>query len=242
MSDSIPSELSEDFLELTNMIWAGLELTDSGEFRSSIAAEGDYPKGLIEWGLWWNADWGKESFNPLPEGNYELVYWDDKLSENQVALPSSDYILASGGDLEEMLESWAGGAVPSSAEWNNAEEGADITIMTRGLTQEEYSMFVPDLKKVPIESLVLSLKRVGEDYLISGTFHMDTAVNSFLFATIFRTLVITAKTPEGKRQFTDLKEIKIEKDGTDVVLKGMKLPVERIAGIEKEWLGLAGID
>ncbi|MBI9106021.1 MAG: hypothetical protein JEZ04_04700 [Spirochaetales bacterium] len=244
MADSIPSEMSEDFLERTSVIWAGLELIDGsdGKFRNSIAAEGDYPKGLIEWGLCWNADWKKEKFNPIPGGNFEMVYWDDEKSGNQIALPASDYMLASSGAMEEMLTSWAGGAVPSGREWIDAEAASDVTIMTKGLSQEEYSRFVPELKKVPIESLILFMKRSGDDYLISGTFHMDSPGNAFLFAAIFRTLIVTAKTPEGKRQFTNLKEIKIEKNNNDVVLEGMRLPAETVAAIEREWLILAGVN
>jgi len=244
MADSIPSDMSEDFLARTKGLWVGLELSDGDDeamFRSSLAAEGDYPKGLIEWGLCWNADWGKERFNPIPEENYEIVYWDDEKSGNQIALPSNNFLLASGGAIEEMLCSWAGGGVPSGREWIDSETSADVTIMTKGLSQEEYSRFVPELKKVPIESLIIAMKRVDDDYLISGTFHMDSAVNSFLFAAIIRTLVVTAKTPEGKRQFTNLKEIKVEKDGNDVTLDGMRLPAYRLAEIEREWLALAGV-
>lgn len=242
MAESIPDNMSEDFLERTDRIWAGLEFTDEGSFRQSVAAEGDYPKGLIEWGLGWDSGWEKEKYKPLPGENYEMSYWEQLQGDNQLAFPSKDFLLASGGDIEEMLTSWSDGAVSAGSEWVGCEAVSDVTIMTRGLSQEEYSKFIPELTKVPIESLIISLKRSGNDYLISGVFHMDSGVNAFLFATIFRTLIITAKTPEGDRQFTSPKDIRVEKDGNDVILEGMRLPALTVAEVERGWLSLAGVD
>lgn len=245
MAGSIPEDMAEIFLDRTDRIWAGLELSpeagDAGMFKSSIAAEGDFPKGMIEWGLCWNGEWNKELYKPDLEGNYEMVYWDSPDAGNQIALPSKDFILASSGDMSEMLGAWSMGARSASGEFAEAERAADVTIMTRGLSKEDYGGFVPELVRVPIESLVLSMKRTGGDYVISGRFHMDSAVNSFLFATIFRTLVITAKTPDGKRRFTNLKEIVIKQEDSDVILEGLRISAEEAVETEIKWLSAAGV-
>ena len=70
---------------------------------------------------------------------------------------------------------------------------------------------------------------------------MDSEVSSFLFSALFRTLVVTAKDPDGQRLFENPRTIKIQKDGPDVVLENMQLPVRNVTGIESEWLGSAGM-
>ena len=113
--------------------------------------------------------------------------------------------------------------------------------MTRNLGPEEYAAFVPQLKRLPIESIILSLKRDEDNYLISGRFYMDTEANAFLFATLFRTMIITAKDRDGNRMFENPREIEIVKDGRDVVLDGMVLSVGEAAAVEQNWLGSLGM-
>ena len=245
LSGDMPEKLSKDFLDRTATVWAGLDFDADGPegnaFSSSIAARGDYPKSFLDFGLFWDPGWKKRYFIPATEDSVKMPYWNEKKGPNQLAVPADDLILASSGGIGEMLSAWAD--PPESAvsrEWLESENTADVTIMTRNLSPEDYAKFVPELKKLPLQSMILSLVRIEDEYLISGIFHMDSAVNAFLFSTLFRALVVSAKTEDGERRFVNLKEIKIDKDGNDVILNGMKISVSEAAEIETKWIGSAG--
>jgi hypothetical protein len=249
LGGSIPGDLAEDFLERTDRVWAGLELPgNSGlpeeqRFVNSISARGSYPRGLIEFGLFFNSGWKKDRFKAIGGIGAGLPYWRELEGNNQIAFPSNDYFLASGGKLDEMLSNWyGGGSFKADAEFLRAEKDSDVLVQTRGLSAEEYAVFVPELKRVPFNSMLLKLRRHDDSYEISGKFELDSGVNAFLISTILRALVITARDEEGKRLFTDLKQIKIAQEGSDVILEGMVLPVEVVVKTEIEWLLLAGIN
>ncbi len=245
MFEGLPENLTEEFLARTETVWAGLDFNgaaDGKTFGSSVVAFGDYPKGAIDWGLFWDSSWEKHSYNPLPAANANLPYWKSRKDGNQLVFPNKKYMMASAGEIEEMLDSWAdGGSGNVDAAWLESESDADVTIMTRNLSPEDYAVFIPEFKKVPIESLILSMRRSEDIYTISGRFRMDSEVSSFLFSALFRTLVVTAKDPDGQRLFENPRTIKIQKDGPDVVLENMQLPVRNVTGIESEWLGSAGM-
>ena len=239
LGGGVPDNLAEDFIDRTDTVWAGLDFTTDEEssttFKSSIVAVGDYPKGLIDWGLCWDSSWSKAESGIMK-------YWAEDDGDNQLALPTDKYLLASSGCIDEMLGAWVERrTTPVNAYWLESEESADITVMTRNLTPEDYGMFIPELTRVPIESLVLSLTRVEDDYLISGRFQMSNAVSALLFATLFRTMIVAAKNDSGERVFEDRREIKIQNIKNDVLLEGMKLPVEAVADTELKWLFATGL-
>ena len=238
-----PEKLTADFLDRTDTVWAGLDL-NSGDsrFRSSIVAEGEYPRWIIDFTLFWDPAWKKERFKPVPDQSLVLPYWYEKEGVNQLAFPEKRYMFASSGSMEELLFRYSSDTTVSVPyEWLESERSSDITIMTRNLGPEEYAAFVPQLKRLPIESIILSLKRDEDNYLISGRFYMDSEANAFLFATLFRTMIITAKDRDGNRMFENPREIEIVKDGRDVVLDGMVLSVGEAAAVEQNWLGSLGM-
>ena len=249
---NLPPELTGEFLERTETLWAGLDFdtrapTDdswmpSPTFNSSIVARGDFPDSIIEWGLCWDAGWKKENYKPIPEENMRLPYWYEKEGVNQISVPNDNYLFASSGSIEEMIGNWSSQTQRSvSREWIESEQTADVSIMTRNLSQEDYGLFIPQFKRVPLESLILSLVRADDEYLISGRFHMDSEVSAFLFATLFRTMVISAKDENGVKLFENPRDISIKKDGSDVVLDGMLLPAANVAAVEAGWLSTAGL-
>ncbi len=241
LGGSIPEKIAQDFIERTETVWAGLDF-DAEQSTGSIVAEGDYPGGLINWGLCRDSDWKKHKYSTEPELDMKLPYWEQKSGRSQLSIPVNEYLLASGGQIEEMLRLWAiKNNKPADPEWMEAERNSDVTIMTRNLTPEDYGRFIPELTRVPLKSLILTLNRIDSDYLFSGRFHMDSELSAFLFSTIFRALVIAAKDANGERMFPDLKQVKIIMDGSDVVLNGMKLPAETVAATVQKWFAAAGM-
>lgn len=245
----LPPKLSAEFLERTDTIWAGLDFnvgdpafSSGSAFSSSVVALGDYPASMIEWGLFWDSGWKKDNYKPIPDSNMRLPYWYEKNGSNQLAFPDDRYFLASSGEIKEMIENWSSTqAMPANPGWLESERRADITIMTRNLTPEDYGIFIPQFSKVPLKSLLLSLERIDDSYLISGRFNMDSEMSAFLFATLFRTMIISTKKEDGSRLFENPRDITIKKDGSDVVLEGMILPVTNVAAVEAAWLGAAGM-
>ncbi len=238
LGESVPDNLAKEFTERTDTVWAGLDFnSDTGKTVTSIAAEGSYPVGMINWGLKWDRGWVKQKYSFEPELDASMNYWTDERNSNQIALPSREYMLVSSGNIEEMLSSWAfdkNGI--DNGEWLQMESGSDVTIMTRNLTPEDYGRFIPEFKRVPLKSLILSLNRADGYYLISGRFHMDSNSNAFLFSTIFRMLVLAAKDEEGNKLFPDIKAVKIKMEDSDVVISGIKLKVENLVETEKKWM------
>ncbi|MDC7227459.1 MAG: hypothetical protein PQJ61_11910 [Spirochaetales bacterium] len=253
MLQGLPPKLTKEFLERTEVVWAGLDFdTRNSEddswmpvptFKSSIVAKGDYPASTVEWGLRFERNWKKEDYNPLPDMRSNVPYWYEKEGENQIVMPNDQYLMASAGEIKEMIGLWAAGtAMPADGAWINAEKSADLVILTRNLVAEDYGKFIPQFSRVPLESLLIKLNRKGADYEISGRFEMENEVSSFLFATLFRTMVIAAKTETGEKLFGNPLDISIKKDGSSVVLDGMVLPVAQVAAVEARWLGIAGMN
>lgn len=250
MAGNMPEEMSVEFVERTETVFAGLDFDSEAaaaglgsSFKSSVAAEGDYPKGLVDFSLWWDSGWKKKKYRSEENTSVSITYWDEKDGENQISIPSEQYLLASGGNINQMLDAWVNPAeAVINREWTESEQQADLSIMIRNLSPEDYALFVPGFERLPLESMLLSLKRIDDSYFISGRFHMENSVSAFIFTTLFRTMVVSAKDQNGERLFPDLKEIKILKENNDVVLNGMKLKVTEVVAIESKWLAAAGLN
>lgn len=247
----IPGEILEKFIERSDTVWAGLDLTSDmnrGEItdgnisskagtrpfvNSSIIVEGDFPKGLINWGLCWDRGWKKRG--------EQYRYWNEKEGVMQIAVPSDDLFFASAGCIDEMMNGlYLPSADAAPVEVLMDQDSADIIIATRNIKPEEYALFVAELKKIPLRGVILRLKRNDEQYAISGVFEMEDQVSAFLFAALFRTLIIAAKDEAGERLFPQPRDIKIQMDGSDVTLDGMIMDVESILRTENNWLEAAG--
>ena len=242
--EDMPENITEEFLGRTEEVWAGLDLNGQPPFiESNMVAGGEYPVGAISTALWWNPEWKKGLFKPQPEENYSIEYWYEKEGINKIAFPEKRYMFASSGDITDLLTNWSSGSMVSvPIEWLEYEKTTDVTIMTRNLSPEDYGSFVPQLKRMPIESIILGMKRIDDDYIISGRFYMDSDKSAFLFATFFRTMILTAKEADGSRLFDNPREIEIRNDGSNILINNMKLTVAQTAVIEGQWMGTAGME
>ena len=232
------------FLEKTETVLIGLDYSsnsEDGKSRSSIVAIGDFPKGLIGIGLDSSKEWLGKNYEFKNLSNKGIKYWQAQASNTQLAIPDSKTILASTGDIEQVFTAWAEKPnTPVSKEWLYSEANSDISILTRNLGPEDYGKFIPELKKVPIESLLLSLKRNNESYEISGKFYMESEASAFLFSVLFKTMILVTKDDNGEKLFPDRKLIKIKKEKKAVILEGMVLPIEEILKNQNKWLNLDG--
>ncbi len=246
LGSELPEDLREEFLDRTDSIWAGIVPVSSAEPENaeiiqepgfSMVASGDYPSSTIGFSLGISPDW-KQNKLKSDTGSSAFSYWQSKHTAQQISIPEKSLILASSGKISEMADSWSnGGSVPGYG-WLEAETSSDVVIQTGGMLPEEYAVFIPEFKKLPIETVQLRLKRSGDEYLISGSFYMNSEVNAFLFSVMMRASVIASKNPDGSRMFENPREIEIVKDGAAVKLKGMKLPVSVLVDTGKNWIGV----
>ena len=242
-ASAIPGDMAEEFITRTDRIWAGIEIEGpegQAEFKSSIVAGGNYPRGLINWALCWDPGWQNTTYRLPPDETYQLSYWASGDSDNQIAVPGDSYLLASSGRIGEMLTAWAGGGA-GGAGGSLQDLTPGVRISVKGLSPEEYAVFIPELKKAPIDSLEIFLEHSGEYYILSGEFRMDGKANAMLFTTLFRALAVAAKDLEGNRLFPKLHEIKIDRVESSIVLGGMKIPEDFAVSVENGWLEALGI-
>ena len=239
--EQVPDNFADEFIQRSDTVWAGLDIQKADdsessllEVKNSIAVQGDYPKGMINWGLCWDKNWKKSGD--------AFKYWNEKDGQMQVAVPTDKLFIASSGSIEEMvMQLYQPEPRLVFTDLPGTAKDADVFIAAYGLQPEDYGSFVPELERVPLKTIYLQLDREEDLYNISGRFEMDSEMSAFLMAAIFRTMIISAKDEAGARLFPNPREIVIKMDGSYVVLSGMRLGVETVAATEQKWLLAAGI-
>ncbi|MDC7124553.1 MAG: hypothetical protein PQJ46_03245 [Spirochaetales bacterium] len=239
------TNIQKKFLNRTDSVWAGITLDETSEgtdsFNGSFIFEGRYPSSIISIGMA-NDSWTKDYFVSESESTKRLKYWKEKEGNIQVAVPQNDLLCVSTGNIDKICYSiLERDYTPVSSEWLNFERNSDIAIMVKNLEPQQFASFVPEFKKIPLESVFLSMRKIQSSYDITGIFHMENEINAALFTALFKIMVLSAKTETGEKMFKDRKAVNIEKKGKDVVVTGMLLPTETITSIVINWCNQAEI-
>lgn len=222
-------------------MYASIGRSGAGKPTYAIAARGEYPVGLIRWRFDWARDWHRY--------DHPLIWWQDRRTGAQIAVPTRNLLLASNDRLPDMLGSLTG----------SRHENLDPTIL-QVFQNSDMAIYFPTVsgglpmlginaRRFPIQSFYVAMSsnrpapssgRANDSgtqgsgtpgvaprnsgYRGYAVFRMDNERDARLFSVVFKLLIASAASGREFRGFPiPLQGANLELAGSIIRLEGIEV-------------------
>lgn len=227
------------FIERARVIYGAADIPAGGGLSFILAAEGDYSRALVEFGVRREEGW-EEVILRLERGR--LRYYREAATGIEIAVPSSRLILIGSGDMEQSLLSLYGRAsVPEAPAKTPLPAFHDRHTAALHLPRPDKNIMSRlGTAGMILDDILLYADRVDASYAVSGSLEFREEREARAVSVLLRLLLSGLLVRQG-RSFSQIRaELKIAVTGGTLSFEGAVFPEAAVAEALRAALPAAG--